>query len=320
LSTSIAAHEFICIVKNCLFADYITITFFMIKSMTGYGKAVCERPGKNIILEIKSLNSKGLDLNCRIPYLYKEKELQVRSFIAEKLIRGKIDFSIYIESNLADTTKTINKTVATQYYKELSELAESLGLETGIGLLQTVMKFPDTLSTELEMLDETEWHAVYSTLHESLQSIDQFRIHEGEALKNDLTGRIKNIEECLEKILPLAANRTERIKDRIRKSLVETVGTDAIDENRFEQELIFYIEKLDITEEEVRLRQHCRYFIENMESEATSVGRKLNFISQEIGREINTIGSKANDADIQKLVIQMKDELEKIKEQSLNIL
>lgn len=293
---------------------------FMIKSMTGYGKAVCERPEKNIIVEIKSLNSKGLDLNCRVPFLYKEKELAIRSTAGEKLVRGKVDFSIYVESKGADSAKSINKAVVSNYFKQLSEVAGELGIPASANMLDTIMKFPDTLTTEIESLEEEEWKAVNTTVLEALTNIDQFRLHEGVAMKEDLTNRIANIEALLEKILPFAKLRIDKIKSRIRKAIEENVGKESIDENRFEQELIFYIEKLDITEEEVRLKQHCKYFLENINSNEDSIGRKLNFISQEIGREINTIGSKANDADIQKCVIQMKDELEKIKEQSLNIL
>lgn len=288
--------------------------------MTGYGKAMCERSDKNILVEFKSLNSKGLDLSCRLPYSYKDKELELRALISERVSRGKVDFSIYFESTNNVTGKIINAAAVTAYYRQLSAIAQELGIPAGTELLQTVMKLPDTMTTEAEAPAEGEWEAIQQSVQESLDAFDQFRNQEGEALRTDLDARIRIIESSLEQIIPIEGRRVDKIRDRIRKMLDETVGGDKVDENRFEQELIFYLEKLDITEEKVRLRQHCKYFIETMDSDEAAVGRKLNFIAQEIGREINTIGSKANDADVQKLVIQMKDELEKIKEQSLNIL
>lgn len=292
----------------------------MIKSMTGYGKAVCERSDKNILIEFKSLNSKGLDLSCRLPYTYKDKELELRALISERVSRGKVDFSIFFETNNAPTGKTINSAVVTGYYRQLSAIAAELGLPNGLELLHAVMKLPDTMSAETEAPAEGEWEAIQAAVQQALESFEQFRAQEGLALRTDLAERIRIIEACLDEIIPIEGRRVDKIRERIRKMLDDTIGSDKVDENRFEQELIFYLEKLDITEEKVRLRQHCKYFVETMDSDELAVGRKLNFIAQEIGREINTIGSKANDADVQKLVIQMKDELEKIKEQSLNIL
>lgn len=291
----------------------------MIKSMTGFGKALAEAAGKKINVEIRSLNSKQLDLNLRIPYIYKEKELELRSEISRQAERGKVDVSIYVESAQDALPAAINKTLAKFYYGELKSLSEELK-ETNQNVLPLVMKMPDVMRAEKEIveLDEAEWLEIKKTTDLAFESFQKFRIDEGRALEKEFRSRIAIIGSLLLEVVSLDGLRINTIKERIRTNLSETIEKDKIDQNRFEQELIYYIEKLDITEEKLRLKTHLDYFVATMEEQAA--GRKLGFITQEIGREINTIGSKANDSGIQKLVVQMKDELEKIKEQLLNVL
>jgi len=287
--------------------------------MTGFGKATKEIPGKKITVEIRSLNSKQLDLNVRMPYLYKEKELELRTEISKQLERGKVDVSIYTESTAETIPTTLNKTLAKAYYNELKSLSEELNENTN-DLLSIVVKMPDVLKAERETveLDEAEWKEVKDAVNKGVDAFQKFRDDEGNILRNELNNRISTIAKLLSEVLNLDAARVTNIKSRIKNNIEEVIDVNKIDQNRFEQELIYYIEKLDITEEKLRLKTHLDYFIETMKEPAA--GRKLGFISQEIGREINTIGSKANDATIQKLVVQMKDELEKIKEQLLNVL
>ncbi len=290
----------------------------MIKSMTGYGKAECELRDRKIIVEIKSLNSKNLDLHTKIPGIYREKELDIRNHISKKLLRGKVEFVLYYEVSDENKATTINSGVIKNYVNQLKEIATELNLQSE-QLLQMAIRLPDTLNTEKEEIDENEWKIVISTIETALDQLDSFRTQEGKYLKDDIEQRIKAIEERKNEITPFELNRTEKIKSKLKEGLNKSFDEKEYDKNRFEQELIYYLEKLDITEEKVRLTNHCNYFLE-MLNEPESNGKKLGFISQEIGREINTIGSKANDSDIQKLVVLMKDELEKIKEQMLNIL
>lgn len=291
----------------------------MIKSMTGFGKSVTEIPGKKVTVEVRSLNSKALDLNLRLPYIYKEKELGLRSDISKQIERGKIDLTVFTESNQETMPVAINKTLAKTYYRELKALSEELN-ENSTNLLALVVKMPEVMKAEREVveLDEAEWELVKMAVDKAIDAFQKFRSDEGEILSNEFQTRIAIIYALLEDVVKMDSSRVENVRTRIKNNIAEFVEKEKIDQNRFEQELIYYIEKLDITEEKLRLKTHLDYFMNTMQEPAC--GRKLGFISQEIGREINTIGSKANDAGVQKLVVQMKDELEKIKEQLLNVL
>jgi len=286
--------------------------------MTGFGKAIAEVAGKKVNVEIRSLNSKQLDLNFRIPYIYKEKELELRSEVSKQLERGKVDVSIYLEALQDAVPVAINKTRAKVYYKELQGL--SVELNEAQNLLPLVLKMPDVMKAEKEIveLDEAEWNGVKKAVDQAIDAFQKFRSDEGNTLEKEFKSRIAIIGSLLQEVVSLDGLRITNIKERIKTNLAEAIDKEKIDQNRFEQELIYYIEKLDITEEKLRLKTHLDYFIVTMEEAAA--GRKLGFITQEIGREINTIGSKANDSGIQKLVVQMKDELEKVKEQLLNVL
>ncbi len=289
----------------------------MIKSMTGFGKASQELSDKTINIEIRSLNSKSADISLRLSSGLRNYELELRNEISKQLERGKIDLSIFIESKKAEMPVEINIELAKAYHKQLKNLALELN-EPIANVLQQVLKFPDVLKNERKETDENEWKLIKQCLNSALEELNNFRDIEGLSLKKDFEIRISKINTCLEEIKTLDLIRINAIKNRIRNNIEEVIGKSNLDENRFEQELIYYIEKLDINEEKVRLKTHLDYFIETCNEK--SAGRKLNFISQEIGREINTIGSKANDAQIQKLVVLMKDELEKIKEQANNVL
>ncbi|OFY38970.1 MAG: YicC family protein [Bacteroidetes bacterium RBG_13_44_24] len=291
----------------------------MIKSMTGYGKSLAEIPGKKITIEIKSLNSKSLDLNLRLPWLYKEKEADIRNLLSQKLDRGKIDLSVNFDILDSEIIPVINKAVVKDYFVQLKDIAGELNIKTDDQLLSVIMRLPDALKTEKPELNEDEWIKVREKILESAGQLDLYRIEEGKSLEADLKRCIDKIEKLLEEAETFEGERITRIRERLKNSLMENAGTENIDMNRFEQELIFYLEKMDINEEKVRLKKHCEYFLEKTASEPPN-GKVLSFIAQEIGREINTIGSKANDASIQKLVVMMKDELEKIKEQTLNVL
>ncbi|WP_369048451.1 YicC/YloC family endoribonuclease [Tenacibaculum sp. UWU-22] len=288
----------------------------MIQSMTGYGKSVLQLPSKKVTVEIKTLNSKNLDLNVRIPQYYKEKELTVRKNIANRLIRGKIDFSIYVETTSDETSTTINKAVVKEYIAQLKTIVVTPPKQH-VELLKMAIRMPESLKQELDELDEKEWIEIENTIGLAINQTIQYRTDEALALENDFKTRIANIKNALEEIKALDNDRILHVKARLQKALTDLKVE--IDQNRFEQELIYYLEKLDINEEQVRLANHLDYFLQTLSSE-NSNGKKLGFIVQEIGREVNTTGSKANYAPIQKLVIQMKDELEKIKEQILNIL
>ncbi len=286
--------------------------------MTGYGKNICELENKKITVEIRTLNSKGFDLNTRIPSIYKEKEICLRNEILNKLERGKIDFSIYVEHTGTDKCNIINKEVVSDYFKQLNTIVNEHKIQNS-DILSTIMRLPDTLKTEIKELDETEWAKILKTIQKTIDDTNRYRTQEGEVLLADIISRINLIHNLLVEIEPFEKERINKIKKRIESNLFDVVSKESIDNNRLEQELIFYIEKIDITEEKTRLTNHCKYFTETAKKE-NAAGKKLGFISQEIGREINTIGSKANDYDIQNRVVQMKDELEKIKEQLLNIL
>lgn len=282
--------------------------------MTGFGKAFMQLSNKKITVEIKSLNSKGLDLNVRTPSVYREMELQIRNTIAQRLERGKIDFSLYIEVTGEETSAKINVPIVKGYINQMKEVIPNAD-ETE--LMKMAVRMPDSLKTEREELDKTEWLHIEKVINEALDNISTFRRDEGLSLEKEFELRISNIENLMNEAVSYDAERVETVKTRLRTALEELKAT--IDENRFEQELIFYLEKYDITEERVRLGNHLKYFLETMKNEE-ALGRKLGFITQEIGREVNTMGSKSNHTEMQKLVVQMKDELEKIKEQVLNVL
>jgi uncharacterized protein (TIGR00255 family) len=287
--------------------------------MTGYGKSECLLADKKLTIEVKSLNSKQLDTNTRVPSLYKGKEIDIRQLIASELERGKVECSFHYELSGDEATGIINEPVVKAYYEQLYRISGELGLETSIELLNTVMRLPDSIRTEKAEIDEKEWKEVRTALKTALDQVKSFRKQEGLSLSADLRQRVEGIRQKLEQVEPFEKERIEQIRERIEKNLEELEMKESVDENRFEQELIYYIEKLDISEEKVRLANHCKYFLETME-DRDPVGKKLGFISQEMGREINTLGSKASHKEIQKLVVEMKDELERIKEQILNVL
>lgn len=291
----------------------------MIRSMTGYGKAETVLEKTKISIELKSLNSKQLDLNIRMPYSFNSKEIELRSLISKKLERGKISVFLNVEYLGEKSNHSINKELVELYYNQLRELANKLGNNTD-NLLESVMKLPDVVKQVNEKVDENEWKEIIKLTEEALKKQDEFRIQEGATLEEDFRLRIANIIDLLKQVDKYENLRIETIKERMQQSLSKHFDEASIDKNRFEQELIFYFEKLDITEEKIRLRKHCDYFIETLNEKIISKGKKLGFILQEIGREINTLGSKSNNQDMQKIVVQMKDELEKIKEQALNIL
>ncbi|WP_271423831.1 YicC/YloC family endoribonuclease [Aequorivita sinensis] len=285
----------------------------MIQSMTGYGKEVVQLPSKTITIEIKSLNSKGLDLNTRVPSAYREKELEIRDILAKSLQRGKVDFSLYIEVTGQEVATQINEDAVKQYIKQLANVVNGDPVE----LLKMAVRMPDALKTEREEIDEKEYEEILKGINKALEAINKYRSDEGLVLENDFIERSKNISKLLDDVVSIDPERIDGVKERLRKAVADI--KEKVDENRFEQELIYYLEKYDITEEKVRLKNHLDYFNETLKS-SDSNGKKLGFITQELGREINTIGSKANYAPMQQIVVQMKDELEKIKEQALNVL
>ncbi|MCG8412193.1 MAG: YicC family protein [Bacteroidales bacterium] len=287
--------------------------------MTGFGKAECELKDRKITIEIKSLNSKNLDIYTKIPGLYREKELEIRNRISKKLHRGKVEFILYYEITDDQKAVEINANVVKSYFNQLKDIAIDLGIETTEQTLQTTLRLPDTLNTEHDEIDQDEWEKIEVAIEQAMEQLDDFRKQEGEFLQKDIELRIEKIDSFKDKITPFEKARTEKIRTKLLESINNLNMDQEVDKNRFEQELIYYLEKLDITEEKVRLTNHCKYFIE-MIQDSESNGKKLGFITQEIGREINTIGSKANDSDIQHFVVLMKDELEKVKEQMLNIL
>ena len=286
----------------------------MIQSMTGFGKASLQLPTKKITVEVKSLNSKGLDLNVRMPSVYREMELGLRNTIAQKLERGKVDFSIYIEVTGEETSSKINVPIVKGYMNQMKAVIPNAD-ETE--LMKMAIRMPDALKTERDEIDENEWKEIMKVVDDAMKNIASFRLDEGKSLENEFITRIENIRNYMNQAVSMDAERIETVKNRLRTALEELEAN--VDENRFEQELIFYLEKYDITEERVRLENHLNYFIETIAGTEAN-GRKLGFITQEIGREINTMGSKSNHSEMQKLVVMMKDELEKIKEQVLNVL
>jgi len=285
----------------------------MIQSMTGFGKHVVQLPSKKITIELKSLNSKNLDINARLPQFYREKELELRKIIAGALNRGKVDFNLYVEITGEETTAEVNTGVVKNYMEQLAEIAKG----DDIKLLEMALRMPDTLKTDKDEIDEEEYKAITDALNEALTKIVEFRNEEGKVLEEDFVARLNNLNELLEAVKTMDPERLGTVRERLEKAVADLKVE--LDANRFEQELIYYLEKYDITEEKVRLANHLKYFETTLNS-TESNGKKLGFISQEIGREINTIGSKANYAPMQQLVVQMKDELEKIKEQMLNVL
>jgi len=287
--------------------------------MTGYGKAECELPTKKITIEIKSLNSKQLDINTRISGIYREKDIEIRKIISDRLERGKVDFNLYCEHLGAESSATINKPIVNNYYNQLIDIYRELNMEMTELALQTILRLPDSVKVEHEELDEQEWILIVSKINEAIDKLNMFREQEGKALESDILSHIDQIRQLKNLVDPYETERIDRVKTRLTEALTNLSVNGQSDPNRFEQELIFYLEKLDINEEKVRLENHCVYFYETIKEPIPS-GKKLGFIAQEIGREINTMGSKANHSEIQKLVIVMKDELEKIKEQLLNIL
>lgn len=290
----------------------------MLQSMTGFGKASGTFSNKKITVEIKSLNSKNLDLFVRMPGIYKQNEIQLRKLIGGKLDRGKVECNINVEQIGTESSQQLNKTLIKSYYNQLNEISGELGIDQA-NILSTLVRMPDVFSTGVEELDEEEWKFVLSIIEEALAEHIDFRKEEGKRLEEEFTLRINNIREAFDKVPQYEESRVDSIKERIENNLEEFVGISKIDKNRFEQELIYYLEKFDISEEKHRLSNHLSYFMETL-NKPISQGKKLGFISQEIGREINTLGSKSYHSEMQKLVVGMKDELEKIKEQVLNTL
>lgn len=291
----------------------------MMQSMTGYGKAEKQYQNKKISIEIKALNSKQCDINIRLPQNIRNKEIEMRKVLTEQLNRGKISCSVYYEVTDESRAALINHQVVKSYVNQIQDIASDLSLNFDQELLRTALQMPESIEKTEEELSEEEFKVIKSIMEKAIQDLVSFREQEGEALKNDLRERLELLKRYLSEIGNTEENRIERLKERLNNKLDELKGNYDIDENRFEQEVIYYIEKLDITEEKVRLKNHFDYFMELIQ-EDKPMGKKLNFLSQEIGREINTIGSKANDSDMQKIVVQMKDELEKIKEQLMNVL
>lgn len=285
--------------------------------MTGFGKCTVSLTGKVVILEIKSLNSKQLDLNIKLPSAFREKESDIRSIISRKLERGKVELTGSIDYT-DDFPPVINKPMAIGYYNEIKELANSLNAGD-IDILSIVMKMPEVFKSSRELLNEQEWVIIRECLEKAVKELDIFRSQEGSLLENDFKTRVQMIESLLQEVIQFEETRNTRFREKLRDSVAEFYANNTLDSNRFEQEIIYYLEKLDITEEKVRLQKHLDYFMDTLK-ETEANGRKLSFVTQEMGREINTIGSKANDANIQRIVVQMKDELEKIKEQLANIL
>lgn len=282
--------------------------------MTGYGKSIVQLPTKKITIELKSLNSKSLDMNVRIPSFYKEKELPLRRLVAKSLVRGKVDVSLFVEVTGEETSTKINAAVVTEYMKQLQQIAPDT---SDAKCLEMAMRLPDTARAERAEIDENEWATIETHIKEAISNIVNYRVDEGKVLEADFLQRNTNIRALLDEVIAVDPERIAGVKERLQKGIADL--KEKVDENRFEQELVYYIEKYDITEEKVRLNNHLDYFVDSINS-ADSNGKKLGFIAQEMGREINTIGSKSNYAPMQKLVVQMKDELEKIKEQLLNVL
>lgn len=286
--------------------------------MTGFGKVTAELPSKKVTVEIKALNSKQLDLSTRIPSIYKEKEMEIRSLLLQSLERGKVEFTIYVEYIGKNTPTQINLSAVESYYNQIKDIADKLGVAVPADWFQTLLRLPDAIKSETVEADETEWEVVYEAVKDAIKQLCDFRIQEGAMLQKLFEQKIANIAALLGQVSTYEGERLEKIKTRIMDNLAKIAGQD-YDKNRFEQEMIYYIEKLDVNEEKNRLDNHLKYFLSTMEN-GHGQGKKLGFIAQEMGREINTLGSKSNHAEMQKIVVQMKDELEQIKEQVLNVL
>lgn len=291
----------------------------MIQSMTGFGKSEKEFTNQKVTVEIKSLNSKQLDMSVRIPNVYKEKEMEIRNLISQTVERGKVDFLIYIDHNDKSTSTKINVDAFRNYYDQMKNISESLEIPMPEDYFSTILRMPESIKTESNELDENEWIATKETIEAAINNLIDFRNQEGAVLEKTFTSKIENIGNLLKEVEPYEAERVEKIRTRLSDALKKAEVGSSIDENRLAQEMIYYIEKLDVNEEKVRLKNHLNYFTETMHTERGQ-GRKLGFITQEIGREINTLGSKANHPEIQQIVVRMKDELEQIKEQVLNVL
>ena len=291
----------------------------MIQSMTGFGKATCEYGNKKIVVEIKSLNSKQLDVSTRISGLYREKDIEIRNELSQKLERGKIDLSLYVDNSGKESVTQINQSVLEAYYEQIRTLSVNLGIEVPSNWFEVLLRLPDTMKTETVEMDDNEWVEIKKAIVLAIEQLTEFRIQEGKSLEGVFNTKIAHIGQLLEETAPYEMERVEKIKARLEENLQALSDKIDYDKNRLEQELIFYIEKLDVNEEKVRLRNHLDYFIETMQHEK-SPGKKLGFIAQEIGREINTLGSKSNQSEMQKIVVLMKDDLEQIKEQVLNVL
>lgn len=292
----------------------------MILSMTGYGRAVKEFGPKAITVEVKTLNSKFLDLKTRLPQGYKTKEMEIRKILKDSIVRGKVDVSFEVKFLAVEQSFVFDKELFKAYHNELASLSSELNIATG-DFTSAILRLPNVVAASEEVVNEEEWKVLRSVLKEAIQKLNQYRSDEGASLEADFKLRVNNIRSLLEQVGPFEEGRIEKIKERFRVQINEFMSNNSVDENRLEQELIFYTEKYSLSEEKVRLNQHCTYFLEQLaDTKSNSKGRRLNFISQEMGREINTLGSKANSADIQRLVVQMKDELEKIKEQVANAL
>jgi uncharacterized protein (TIGR00255 family) len=289
------------------------------KSMTGFGKAEYLNDNRKVVIEIKALNSKQADLTVKIPGIWKDKEPELRNELINRLQRGKIDLYITMEETVGEIFTQISETAIKSYYGQLENIAVKNNIPLPSDILNYILQMPDVLKLERREPDEKEWLNLLEGVRQALNQVNIFREQEGFALKEDISNRVKLIESYLLEVEQFESQRLEVIKTRLKQNLTEYVGENTIDQNRFEQELIYYLEKIDITEEKVRMRNHCSYFLATL-NEGDGIGKKLGFIAQEIGREINTIGSKANNAEMQRIVIQMKDELEKIKEQILNVL
>ena len=291
----------------------------MLLSMTGFGRVKSSWKNKTIIVEIRSLNSKIFDLRTKTPQNYRNKEADIRKILSEKFERGKIDLVLEIHCETDEPENLINKVLFEKYYRELNQLKNSLGLGE-VDFFQSILRLPNVVATGEEEFSDEEWSMVLLTVADCIKELNDYREKEGQSIETDMKYRIQHIEASLSKVPGHEPERIQRVKDRLRENLAQYEGKEKIDENRFEQEIIYFLEKMDITEEKHRLSQNCAYFMEELEKPERSKGRKLGFITQEIGREINTLGAKANHAAIQKLVISMKDELEKIKEQVANVL
>lgn len=291
----------------------------MILSMTGYGKGRATCGDATYSVELKSLNGKTSDVRCRIPNNFKEKELALRQMVLDHAHRGKFDLLLEVDSEDGDGEYAINTAAFKKYYKDLTALRDELDLNQDIDFVQAILRIPNVIWTKTEALEDDVWQAVLSAVQEAMDSLRNFRIVEGEVMHDDLQEKVKEIQDQLKETVPYETERIDNLKERFRRNLDDFLKNDKLDHNRYEQEIIYYLEKLDINEEKVRLAQHCDYFLKVLESEDLQVGKKLSFIAQEMGREINTLGAKAQEKNIQRIVVNMKDALEKIKEQLSNI-